>query len=104
MRREKVPSGGGNWGPTCFDRPPLLLPSSVRDPHPPTQRLLYSFDDDLTPWTVTTDAAHGGASEARLTRRGDGGGAEFAGTLAPGAGLRGAFASMTAQVCVSGLG
>ena len=90
---------------------PMLQPQhtrtqkkTVRDPHPPSHRLLASFSDarDLGRWKVFSDAAHGGTTEASLTPSGlFPGTAEFRGALAgPGAAgrARSGFAGMTVQL------
>ena len=90
---------------------PMLQPQhtrtqkkTVRDPHPPSHRLLASFSDarDLGRWKVFSDAAHGGTTEASLAPSGlFPGTAEFRGALAgPGAAgrARSGFAGMTVQL------
>lgn len=78
--------------------------TTVRDPHPPSHRLLASFSDarDLARWKVFSDAAHGGTTEALLGPSGlFPGTAEFRGALAaPGAAgrARSGFAGMTVQL------
>jgi hypothetical protein len=56
--------------PTSPSQPflhPFLTPP-VRDPHPPLERLLYSFStpEDLARWTLYSDAEYGGATTAAL--------------------------------------
>ena len=81
-----------------------LNSTTVRDPHPPSHRLLASFSEsqDLSRWKVFSDAAHGGSTAASLSLSEIfPGTAEFRGALA-GAGAAGrarsGFAGMTAQL------
>ena len=77
---------------------------TVRDPHPPSHRLLASFSvpRDLARWKVFSDAAHGGTTAASLSpSRLFPGTAEFRGALAcAGASgrARSGFAGMTVQL------
>ena len=84
--------------------PSKKLKHTVRDPHPPSHRLLASFSvpRDLAPWKVFSDAAHGGTTAASLSpSRLFPGTAEFRGALAcAGASgrARSGFAGMTVQL------
>ena len=114
-------NGGGNKGDQIAEfsfqqadaqpqktKPKKKKLNTVRDPHPPSHRLLASFSDasDLARWKVFSDAAHGGTTEASLAAsRLFPGTAEFRGALAaPGAAgrARSGFAGMTVQLSGGG--